>query len=249
MRTFGRVMLAGMAFSMMAAGLWSCGSQRALSMVRASGNEAYYEGRYEDAEREYQEVVDRRPQDARARYDLARTQMVLVRPTPARENMIVATHLDPYNDAYLDLLSEALLEAGSEADLRVFLERQSNDMVRRWQNEVRRGRYLARLGDADEAERALKRAATLNAGQDAEPQIALAELYGTIGNQEEQVRRLRMALGADPHSSKARAALRELDIVPGPTLALTPEEAISAPFGDQALPNRVVSENPDALPE
>lgn len=205
------------------AGSWSCGSARPLSSVRASGNEYFYAQRYEAAEAEYREFVERKPSDARAHYDLARTLLALGRPAEAREKMVTAVHLEPRNGEYLDLLAEAMLRSNAEEDLRVFLDRQVADSET-WQSVMRRGRYLGRLGDADEGERSLKRAARMNRGVDAAPQLALAEFYGSIGDEREQIRRLRMALGAEPRNQDVRARLRALGIVPGPTIELTPEE-------------------------
>ena len=200
-----------------------CSGPRPLSSVRASGNELYHDGAYEAAAEEHREIVERRPESAIARYEYARALVGAGRLPEAREQMVIATHLEPGNETYLDLMADTLLAAGSETDLRLFLERQALDRPG-WQSELRRGKYLGRLGDVDEGERLLRRAAAMNRGVDPEPQLALAVVYGASCDEDAQLERLRMALGADPRNPEARAALRAMGVVPGPTIMLMPEE-------------------------
>jgi cytochrome c-type biogenesis protein CcmH/NrfG len=89
---------------------------------------------------------------------------------------------------------------------------------------VRLGRFTARMGDADGAEAALTTAATMDRGQTIEPQLALANLYRSIGATEREKERLRMALYLDPKNEAVMQRLRELGEIPGPSLVLQPTE-------------------------
>ena len=84
------------------------------------------------------------------------------------------------------------------------------------------GRYAQKIGKADEAERAFLGAAEIDRGQSAAPQKALAGFYRSIGDNDAEVRRLRMMLWFDSQDAEVNARLRELGQIPGPTFALPP---------------------------
>ncbi|MBK7405569.1 MAG: tetratricopeptide repeat protein [Phycisphaerales bacterium] len=209
----GLAMLLGM-------GLAGC-SQRPLSSLRADGNYYYYRGDYSSALPYYQEVVDRKGGNAEGHYELGRTLLALGRASEAREQMVLANSLEPENMEYFDGLADAFVATGDEDQLFQALEHQARDRGG-VADYLRMGRYALKLGHPDEAERALLGAAEIDDGKTPAPQLALADFYHAIGDKDNEVRRLRMALWFDPADTEIQTRLRELGQIPGPTFVLEP---------------------------
>jgi len=213
----------------LSAGLTGCESAkkawstRTLPAVRAEGDRAYEQGRYEQALAEYEEVLERDPADWPTRVKAGKTLLILGRPEQAREELAIAYTLRPEDEEIVELYAQAMLEAGDEEDLfRVLrqrtVDRQSVDEY------LRLGRYAAMSGDIDEAERALLTAARLDEGRNLGPQMALAEFYLGIGDEEAGLERLRMCLYLDPENVAIQDRIRALGKTPGPSFAIAPEE-------------------------
>lgn len=197
-----------------------CG-QRPLSMVRADANMYHFRGEYSQAQPLYEEVVERRAGDAQGHYELGRNLLALGRASEAREQMILAYNLEPSNETYFEGMAEAYAAAGDEEALFNALQHQIRDRAA-VEDYLRLGRYAQRLGHVDEAERAYLSAAEIDAGQTAAPQLALADFYRSVGDEANEIRRLRMALWFDPGDATVRERLRELGQIPGPTFVLEP---------------------------
>lgn len=197
------------------------GCSRPLSQVRAGANQYYFDGMYADAQPLYQEIVDRRPGDARSNYELGRNLLAMGQITEARERMILAYNLEPSNETYFAGMADALAAAGNEDDLFDALEHRIADRGG-VADYIMLGRYAQKIGKADEAERAFLGAAEIDRGQTAAPQKALAGFYRSIGDNDAEVRRLRMMLWFDSQDAEVNARLRELGQIPGPTFALPP---------------------------
>jgi tetratricopeptide (TPR) repeat protein len=195
-----------------------------LHIVRDEGTAAFADGDLELARADFAEYVQRKPYDGRGRYDLGRTLLALGEPAEASEHLWVAYDVNPDDEAAADALADALLQSGDTAELSRYLR----DMVRnrgRVSDYLRLGYFAAKSGDPDEAHRALLTAARIDHGKSIEPQLALAEFYASIGDRENAVRRLRMALYLDPLDERVLTKLRAAGEVPGPSIGLIPEEA------------------------
>ena len=203
--------------------LAGCASQRALPMVRAAGNESYWDADYETARANYQEYVDRKPEDVQGRVDLGRTLLAMGRPSEAREHLIVAYDREPTYPDLADLLARAMVEAGEPERAEIFLTRRAQE-VGRWQDYLLLGRYHTLIGKPDEARASLVTAARLAGPSRIEPQMALAEMYRSLKDPEREIQRLRMALWIEPENPRIADRLRELGQVPGPTFAIPPTE-------------------------
>lgn len=197
--------------------------QRALHMVEASGERAMDRGDYVTAANEYSEVVERRPGRWRARVELAKALMEMDRPAEARENLEVAYTVEPENEEILNLLAEAMLASGDVDAMTTELRQhaRTQNTVGDW---MRLGIFLQRAGDLDGAEQALTTAARIDHGRSVEPQMALAGLYREAGDDEEALRRLRMALYLDPENEGVQRAIRSYGEIPGPTYVVVPDE-------------------------
>jgi tetratricopeptide (TPR) repeat protein len=200
-----------------------CAQQRPLPVVRQDGDHAFEYKNYDVALSNYQEYVDRRPHDAEGQYDLGKTLLVLNRADAAREHMSVAHDLAPQNDQYLDGLAAALVENHEAASASNLLRGQAESSGR-VEDYLRWGKFMAKAGDPDEAARALKTAAKLDRGQHKEPQLALADFYASIGDKTSALKRLRMAMYIAPKDPAIYDKISALGEIPGPSLAIQPEE-------------------------
>ena len=198
-----------------------CATQRQLPNVRASGNQAYYSGDYARALPNYQEYVNRKPEDVQGRVDLARTLLALDRASEAREQLVIAYDREPDHPEVADLLARAMVEAGDPDRAERFLGNRAREGGR-WEDYVLLGRYNTLVGKPDEARVALVTASRLAGREHIEPQIALADMFASVGDQQREIERLRMALWIDRDNPEVYRRLRSLGQIPGPTLALPP---------------------------
>ncbi len=197
-------------------------------MVRESAARAYTYGNYDLAVTEYREVVMRKPGYWQDRLEYAKALLAANRPGEAREQMEILYTSKPNRFDVLDMLAKSMVASRDvEGMARVMKdEAYARNTPRDW---VRYGWYMAVAGDADEGEWALKRAAELDRGRNAGPQIALAELYRASGDTPSAVARYRMAQAIEPRNEEVRAALIALGQDPDPSNAVTPAEASLPP--------------------
>lgn len=204
-------------------GLVGCSNQRPVGMLQRDGDAAMRAGYPAEAVEPYAEWVDRQPQRAEAQHALGTALYQSGRVSEAVAPLAVASDLEPANDEYFDAMARAMREAGRERSLIATLRASAAEKGRLvdW---MRLGRNLMELGLMDEAHEALTTAATIDAGRTVEPQLALAELFRRLDRPQDELRRLRMAYAIDPRDERVLAGLAGLDVVPGPSLALPPEE-------------------------
>ena len=204
--------------------LTACQSgERAAHRIELSGDRAMRQADYALAADEYQLLVNRRPGQYESRVKLARALLEVDRPAYAREQLEIAYTQRPTNAQILDLLAEAMLRSGDvEAmtrELRFAAE--ESGKAPDW---YRLGVFLTRAGDDDAAETALRTAARLDGGNDPAFQVGLANFYGSVGDEDRRLERLRMALFLDQEDKTVRDAIREMGHVPGPTFGIVPRE-------------------------
>lgn len=200
-----------------------CTTQRALHVVRDDGDKAFAREQFEVARADYQEVVERAPNDWEYRVKLADTLMLVGEPKLAQEQYAVVHGIRPHDDEIVEKFAESMFESGDHDRLISFLQRRAED-TQTVGDYLRLGWYAIETGDADLAQRALLTAARLDGGRTVEPQLALAEFYLAAGDEREAMRRLRMALGVDPENELVKSRIRALGEIPGPSFALTPDE-------------------------
>lgn len=200
-----------------------CSEHRATHMIEASAERAMDRGHYATAADEYGEVVHRNPGWWHTRLEYAKALLASGRPAAARAQLeVVYTH-NPASPETLDLLATAMLQEGEIDDMTNLVRHRAEETndVADW---MRVGRFMTMAGDADEAERGYKRAAILDGGMSVEPQIALADLYRTVGDDDNALKRYRMVLFIEPDNEAAAEAIRGYNKIPGPTFALVPAE-------------------------
>lgn len=215
--------LSFLAFFLFLLTLTGCTEQRALSIVRRDADRAFDRQQYDAALADYQEVVDRDPNDWQYRMKLADSLMILGKFNLAQEQYAIVNGVRPNDDAVVEKFSEAMFKAGTHDRLMSFLQRRAED-TRNVGDYLRLGWYAVETGDADLAQRALLTAARLDGGRTVEPQLALADFFAAAGDREQALRRLRMALAIDPDNPVVQRKIRAMGEIPGPSFALTPDE-------------------------
>jgi Tfp pilus assembly protein PilF len=221
MRTLTRlVILAAFSVTLLAGG---CAKQRTLPKVRLDGDRALERQNFDKAEADYAEAVERDPGDYRHRVGLGRAFMGMEQYNNAREQFELAYAIRPDDPQVLEHLADSMLAAGADADLYDLLHTraEARQTAEAW---FLLGRYMVQAGDIDVAERALLTAARMDGGQTAEVQVALADFYESVGDRENALERLRMALYLDPENEDLMLRIREYGEVPGPSFALQPSE-------------------------
>jgi tetratricopeptide (TPR) repeat protein len=202
----------------------ACNSQRALPAVQEAGDRNVQRQNYDAAFTDYSEYIAREPGDPVVQLKMAKTLIELGRPAEAVEHAQLAYDQRTNNNDCIETLARALFDAGRQEDCFRVL-RSVADGRGLSGDHIRLGRFLALAGDADGAEHSLKQAARIDGGKTIEPQIALADFYHQIGDRASELKRLRMALFIAPNNADIAKRIRDLGEVPGPSLALTPEES------------------------
>ena len=198
-------------------------AQRATHMIEASGDRALEKENYTLAAAEYAQVVDRLPHKARARLQYGKALLGIGEADRAREQLEKAYTLLPNDDEVITTLAEAMAQSRSIEEAARLLRTIAQDR-KRPADYLRLGQFLQRANDADAAEEALLAAARGDRGQSVEMQMALVQLYRSIGSDEKALARLRMAYYLDPIDPRIQELIRGYGEVPGPTFAQVPSE-------------------------
>jgi tetratricopeptide (TPR) repeat protein len=227
-RFASRTLLLGFAALAMAGlSLAGCSGPRPLHIVEKSAQSNYDRGFYDAAFADYAEYTDRRPEGVEMRYGKAQTLLQLGQPLEAAREMAIVYDVQPTNDKYVEGYCEAFFQANQRDQLVTFLQRQVGERGRA-ADYIRQGRFLTRLGNIDEAKTALRIAAQMDRGTTVEPQLSLANLYRTVNDRDNELRRLSMALFIEPGNQRIQERVRELGEFPGPAFMQVPEERIEA---------------------
>ncbi|MEM1185136.1 MAG: tetratricopeptide repeat protein [Planctomycetota bacterium] len=205
------------------AGCAGDGEPRSSGRLQVDSGRAYNEGDFPLALEGYLKVLERRPGSAQAHFDVGRTQLELGESVSAREHLTVALDLDPENSVYLDALADAMLATGELDELFGLLERRAEEGDG-YSGYLRVGRVAERLGLVDEAEQAYRKAVALQPRESAKGQAALANLYARAGDSAQELMRLRVLLYLTPQDEEIRNRISDLGEVPGPSLALRPDQ-------------------------
>ncbi len=203
--------------------LLSSGCQRSSRAVYLSGERAYAEGDYSLAAAEFEEYLDRVPGNPQVTQKLGESYLKLDRTAEARERLLVAYSMRPEDDEVFDSLCQGLFADQKFEELNRVLRQRAIDRGR-MSDYLLLSQYSDKMGDADEAQRALLTAAKVDRGMSIQPQIELAKFYLRTGDRQRAVERLRMAYAIDPNDGEVLGLSAQLGEIIGPTWALTPAE-------------------------
>ncbi|MEL6498085.1 MAG: hypothetical protein AAF937_00765 [Planctomycetota bacterium] len=217
------IIFAGLGVAWLAIMVAACEAGPSIRALREQGDRALEQRNYSDAVGWYEQYVQRRPIDPEVRYRLGTAYLGLKKPIKAREEFLQGLEIDNEVDRYIEGIATALVETGQRDQLFNVLRRHASN-TRQPKDYILFGKFASIVGDPDTAETAFTEAAILDQGRSVEPQLALAEFYGSLGDETREIERLRMVLFLDVTNESANARLRELQQVPGPSLAIPPAE-------------------------
>ncbi len=193
--------------------------------LREEGVLALNRGQNDLALEKIAKAAEKDPSSAFTQYELGRAYLALDRNLEAQYAMEKAHALRPGDKAFtpdvLDALAESLLRQDRRPNLLEFLDRQvaTYGTTRDY---LRQGKYLALAGDPDAARLAFRKGAYFADKNDPSPYIAIADFYSSIGDQPNAVTALRYANYVDQGNLDIASRLRQMGIVPGPTITAEP---------------------------
>jgi tetratricopeptide (TPR) repeat protein len=203
--------------------LTGCNTGPSAPAMKQLGDLAFEERDYLKAVEWYEQYIQRLPLDAESRYKLAASYLALKRPTQAREQFLQGLELGDPEAEFLEGVATALVETDQRQELFRVL-RGHAERTRRPRDYIRFGQFALLVGDPDVAQEALLDAARIDLGRTVEPQLALAEFYEAVGDEQSRLDRLRMALFLAPEDPEIQEQIRSLGEVPGPAFVLIPTE-------------------------
>lgn len=203
--------------------LAAAGCQRSLLAVRESGDRHYERGEYAEAEADYLEYLNRSPGRPEVHHMLGKTYVAMGRPGLGKEHLLIANSLRLEDDAIFASTCEGLYADKKYDELNRLLRARTVDRGR-MQDYLLLARYALLQGDKDEAQTALITAARVDGGMSAIPQLELAKLYASVGDNQRAIDRIRMAYFCDPQNGEVLDLARQLGQIPGPALGLPPIE-------------------------
>ena len=201
-----------------------CQMQRPVEKIRDRADFLYQQERYAEAAGEYAEITARYPGDWRAQHRLGLTMLELNNLTAARRALETAHTLRPGDHDVSDALAEVMFRQDDAQHLYAFL-RQRAEATRSVAAYRQLAHYSLEMGDPDSAKTAIRTAIRIDGGQTVEPYLDAARLAEHLGDMDEAVRRLRQALYINPRHEVVKSRLRALGEIPGPTLALPPDQS------------------------
>ncbi|HVZ93303.1 MAG TPA: tetratricopeptide repeat protein [Phycisphaerales bacterium] len=196
---------------------------RTIQAMRDSGDRAYVVGRYDVAESEYRQVIERAPYDKQYRKGYGLALLRNGNAPLARENLEIAHTYNPRDNEVIDGLAEAMRRSNDSEGMARFLKGLATERngVEDW---LRLGNHMHAAGDNDEARKAYLIAAKLDAGKSFDPQYLLAKFFYDIGDVSNAIERTRMAYFLRPTDDRVLTLARQLNQITGPTFGIRPAE-------------------------
>lgn len=212
--------------AVIATGCQSAGKvKRTLALNEIQNHAGHAEAQGDDARalELWTEYVDRRPHEAMARHRLGLVLMRTGNPSAASEHLWVAHDLRPANTEYLEALSESLHQSGQRDTLFQLLRNTMNEGGLA-AGHMRYATFAIRNGLVDEAEESIRVAAALEGTNSDKPYRMLADLARQTGDAEREIEAWRTVLWFNVTDAEANQRLRELGVIPGPSLATAPQQ-------------------------
>ena len=208
---------------LLAAVLWLCaGCSTPTHVLLDRGEEAYQRKQFIEAAGNFEQAVKQSPTRWEPHYLLGLTRLAQEQYYPARVELDKAWAMRPPKEKrphVLDALAEAYFQGGDNEGLFTLLNR-AVALYGTPEDTLRQARYLAKMGDTDNASVAFDKAIRTAHAGDPQPMIEAADFYQSIGDTPREIIALRKAYHVKPGNRDVAERLRKHGIVPGPTVGL-----------------------------
>jgi tetratricopeptide (TPR) repeat protein len=168
----------------------------------------------------YGQLVDRDQTDWRAQAALGHAALEAGDLSTARRSLEIASALKPSDADIAQDLSETLELQEAWDDLFAYLQSRATttSSANDW---LRLARVAIEADDPDTAREAIRTAIAVDGAATVGPYLRAARLARRLGDDGDAFRALSLAWQLDPENEDVHAALRDIGVVPGPTMRLT----------------------------
>ena len=197
--------------------LAGCSGQVSKETLRKRGDQAMFVEQWDVAIVNYTELTDRDPTNWTAQANLGRSALAIGDLNTARRALEIAAALRPADPAIANDLADTMEQQQAWDDLFAYLRDRamSTSTSTDW---LRLARAAIEADDPDTAREALRTALAVDADASVEPYLMAARLLRQLGDEEEAQRTLALAWRINPKNEDVNAALRDMGVVPGPTM-------------------------------
>ncbi len=197
--------------------LAGCSTHVSKETLRKRGDQAMFVEHWDVAIVNYTELTDRDPTDWSAQAKLGRSALATGDLSTARRALEIAAALRPTDDRIANDLADTMQQQLAWDDLFAYLRDRatSTSTSTDW---LRLARVAIEADDPDTARQAVRTALAVDADDDVAPYLMAARLLRQLGDDDEAQRTLALAWRIDPRDEDVLAALRDMGVVPGPTM-------------------------------
>lgn len=195
----------------------ACSNTIPKEALRRKGDQAAMINDWPTAAEWYAQVADRDPTSWRAQYALGHASLEAGDLSTARRALEIASALKPQSNAVARDLADTMEQQEAWDDLFAYLRDRatSTSTANDW---LRLARAGVEADDPDTAREALRTAMAVDAGTTVQPYLRAAAIARRLGDDRDAYRALVLAWEIDPGDTDVNAALRDLGVVPGPTM-------------------------------
>ena len=193
---------------------------------RNLGYELYQQGRYEAAADQFRAAAEKNGADVASHYWWATSLLNADRHNDAQFPLEQALTLQPNHPEWTPKVLDRLAQVYEAQDRPEKLYALLDDAIatgnQNPRDYERKAYHLTRIGDFDNAEVALKKAAEFAEPTDAAPYVLLADFYESVNNRPAARQHLRHAYFIDPEHPEVAGRLQGHGVVLGPSAGLRP---------------------------
>lgn len=200
--------------------LTACSNRIPTQALRQKGERAVSINDWSAAMGWYGELADRDQTDWKAQAALGHAALEAGDLSTARRALEIASALRPANKIIARDLGDTLEQQEAWDDLFAYLQDRATttSTANDW---LRLARVAIEADDPDTAREAIRTAIAVDGGVTVSPYLRAARLARRLGDDKDAFRALALAWQLDPHDEEVQDALRDIGVVPGPTMNLT----------------------------
>ncbi|MCP4838226.1 MAG: outer membrane protein assembly factor BamD [Planctomycetes bacterium] len=212
-----------LATALLGSTLAGCSNHVPSEALRRKGTTAMSIADWPAASEYYLELTDRDPTDWQSQAALGHAALEGGDLTTARRALEIAAALRPADRDIARDLSDTLEQQEAWDDLFAYLRDRANttSTAEDW---LRLARVAIEAEDPDTARESIRTALAVDAGTDVVPYLRAARLARRLGDDQDAFRSLSLAWKIAPNDPDVANALRDLGVIPGPTMRLTSGE-------------------------